>query len=426
VVQVAGLGYDFFVAQNGGEEQHGLHFRAAAGVFPALTCTVQATFRTARPPSEHGVVMNGTYLRDLRKPSFWEQSSGLVSGERIWDSPRASARSAGMLFWQQSIGEDVDVLLSPAPIHKHGGGMVDDVYSRPGDLYTKLVRAIGKRFKLSSYWGPMAGPASSRWIARATAEIMGMDIAPDLLFTYLPHLDYALQKHGPGGPKARKAFTELAGLLALLLDAAQKADYDILVFGDYAFEAARRPLYPNRLLRKKGFFKTREVRRRSYPDFHYSRAFAVADHQIAHVYVQREKDIENVAEALREMEGVERALIAEDMKDAGIAHPASGQVVLVAEDGAWFAYPWWEERGEAPDYAAHVDIHNKPGYDPAELFFGRLPFLVSTDATLVKGTHGKTGDGRKVAWATTLDLGDVPAGLLGLARRLKNYLESVP
>lgn len=426
IVQVAGLGYDFFVRNNGNDRWRGLCFRCAESVFPALTCTVQASFRTAQPPCKHGMVMNGVYMRHLRKPSFWEQSSRLVECARFWEPLRASGGSVGMLFWQQSLGEDVDVLLSPAPIHKHGGGMVDDVYSRPAGLYGRLVKAIGKRFRLSSYWGPLAGAASSRWIARATSAIMGMDVAPDLLLTYLPHLDYALQRHGPAGPKTQRAFAEITDLLVMLLEAAEKAGYEVVVFGDYAFAEARRPLYPNRLLWEKGLLATRRLGRRLYPDFHYSRAFAVADHEIAHVYVQRGEDIEETVAAFRAMKGIERVLAGDDLEDAGIGHPNCGEIVLAAEDGAWFAYPWWQKRREAPDYATHVDIHNKPGYDPAELFFGWLPFTVSTDARRVKGTHGRTGNGRKVAWAGTIGFDPVPTHLLGLAGSLKDYLEGKP
>jgi len=426
VIQVAGLGYDFFLRQNGGEAWEGLRFRPAASVFPALTCPVQASFRTAAPPSSHGMVFNGIWSRELRRPMFWEQSSGLVTGPRIWDGLREAGRRVGLLFWQQALGEDVDVLLSPAPIHKHHGGMIEDVYSRPPGLYGELIRRVGKALKLMSYWGPLASAKSSQWIAAATAEIMAtQELAPDLLLTYLPHLDYALLRHGPSGKKVPGTFFVVMQLLGSLRVAAQGAGYEVLVLGDYAFADVSKPVFPNRLLRERGLMATRSVRGALYPDFHYSRAFAVVDHEVAHVYVRDPADVPGVAKAFLEMDGVAEVLTGKAIADAGIGHANSGEIVLVAAEGCWFAYPWWTERRERPDYATHVDIHSKPGFDPCELFFGwPPPFAISTDATRVKGSHGRVGKGREVAWAATFDIGAAPGDLIGLAKAVQSVMRN--
>ncbi len=445
IVQVAGLGYDFFTRHNGGEEWEGLRFRPAASVFPALTCPVQASFRTAAPPSSHGMVFNGVWSRELRRPLFWEQSSALVQGPRIWQGPfgvppsgglqegtgegkdrlkaglHTQSKRVGLLFWQQSLGEDVDVLLSPAPIHKHHGGMIEDVYSRPPSLYGELVRRVGKAFKLMSYWGPLASAKSSQWIAAATAELMAMgDLAPDLLLTYLPHLDYALLRGGPAAKKTPGVFFDLIQLLGTLRDAARRNGYEMVASGDYAFADVTTPVFPNCLLRERGLMATRSVRGALYPDFHYSRAFAVVDHEVAHVYIRDPADVPAVADAFRQMDGVDEVLVGEALAAAGIGHPNSGEVVLVAAEGCWFAYPWWAERREQPDYATHVDIHSKPGFDPCELFFGwPPPFAISTDAARVKGSHGRVGKGREVAWAATFDIGAAPSDLIGLAKAVQ-------
>ncbi|HUT32309.1 MAG TPA: alkaline phosphatase family protein [Planctomycetota bacterium] len=424
IVQVAGLGYEFFLRQNGGEMWEGLRFCPAASVLPALTCPVQASFRTAAPPAQHGMVFNGVWSRELRRPMFWEQSSALVAGPRIWDGLREAGRRVGLLFWQQSLGEDVDVLLSPAPIHKHHGGMIEDVYSRPPGLYGELIRRVGKAFKLMSYWGPLASAKSSQWIAAATSAVMGMpEVAPDLLLAYLPHPDYALLRHGPSSRQAARALAEAMALASFLRERAGQEGYELLVFGDYAFADVSRPVYPNRLLRERGLMATRDVRGRLYPDFHTSRAFAVVDHEVAHVYIRDPADVPAVAEAFRQMEGVDGVLTGEALAAAGIAHPNSGEVVLVAAEGCWLAYPWWTERRERPDYATHVDIHSKPGFDPCELFFGwPPPFAISTDATRVKGSHGRVGKGREVAWAASFDLGTAPSDLIALARAVQSAM----
>ncbi|HPD16048.1 MAG TPA: alkaline phosphatase family protein [Planctomycetota bacterium] len=447
IIQVAGLGYDFLVRHHGGEAWEGLRFRPAASVFPALTCPVQASFRTAAPPGQHGMVFNGAWSRELRRPLFWEQSSALVQGPRIWEgtSPfavlpsgglqassaetedrlkaglQAKKKSVGLLFWQQSLGEGVDVLLSPAPIHKHHGGMIEDVYSRPPGLYAELIRRVGRAFKLMSYWGPLASGRSSQWIAAATGAVMGLaDVAPDLLLTYLPHLDYALLRHGPSSGQAARAFAETMALLSFLRQRAEQEGYEFLVFGDYAFADVSRPVFPNRLLRERGLMAARNVRGRLYPDLHASRAFAVVDHEVAHVYVRDQAEVPHVARVFEEMNGVDQVWTGQAIAEAGIAHPNSGEVVLVAEEGAWFAYPWWTARREQPDYATHVDIHSKPGFDPCELFFGwPPPFAVSTDAARVRGSHGRVGRGREVAWAASFDLGPAPSDLIGLAKAVQ-------
>ncbi|MFZ4395199.1 MAG: alkaline phosphatase family protein [Kiritimatiellia bacterium] len=424
VIQVAGLGAQF--AQQHGISCGGRPMRAMATVFPALTCPVQASFRTASLPAMHGVLANGRYDRMLRRTSFWEQSAGLVAGGRIWDGFRQRGRRVAMLFWQQSLGESADIILSPAPIHKHHGGMIDDCYGKPVDLYSRLCRAVGRPFRLSRYWGPMASPASSQWIAEATAALLLLpELAPDLCLTYLPALDYDLQRYGPDHPVAARAAQALRGQLALLEEAAARAGYDVLIFGDYAIAscAAGGAVFPNRALREAGLFATRSVRGRLYPDFHESRAFALCDHEVAQVYVREPCDVPAVRALLAALPGVEQALDAEGRKRRGLQHPEAGEIVLLAAEGQWLAYPWWGCRAEAPDYAAHVDIHSKPGYDPCELFFGWPPGTVSLNPARICGSHGRVDASRGVAWGSTLFRDDV-ADLLALAGRVANWTEN--
>ena len=325
-----------------------------------------------------------------------------------------------MLFWQQSLGEDADLVLSPAPIHKHHGGMIEAVYSQPPGLYDELVQRLGRRFKLSSYWGPLASRASSEWIADATSAIVGdHEMAPDLLLTYLPHLDYALLRHGPGSRQASVAFAELGGMLSRVLEAARSAGFEVLIIGDYAFADVRRVAFPNRLLRREGLLAVRRVRRRLYPDFHGSRAIAIVDHEIAHVYVRERSDAAAVADLLGGMEGVGEVLSGEALAAKGLDHPNAGEVVLVADEGWWFAYPWWERRSEEPDYATHVDIHNKPGFDPCELFFGWPPLTVSRNPAKVGGSHGRE---RPVAWAATFEPEPRGQSVVDLAAAMRDLL----
>jgi len=420
IVEAAALAWDLV---RGGDEFAGLTFRRADSVFPAVTCTVQASFRTASPPSAHGMVANGLYHRELRRVMFWEQSSALVSGERIWSAFRRRGGRVGMLFWQQGLGEDVDVVLSPAPIHKHHGGMIQDCYSRPAGLYGRLCELVGGPFKLRHYWGPTASAKAGDWIASATAALLGDEAAPDLCLTYLPTLDYDLQRFGPAHSRAAPAKEALRRQLVQLWAAAEPAGYEMIVFGDYAMGFVERAVLPNVALLAEGLLAVREVGGMLYPDFHTSRAFAMADHEIAHVYAADPAAAQQARAVLAGLDGVADVLDRTAQGELGIDHARSGELIAVADRGAWMAYPWWTDRRQGPDYAAHVDIHNKPGYDPCELFFGWPPMSVGRSPAKIRGSHGRVGPGREVAWGATFPLKTQPANLIELAKAVRDWVE---
>ncbi|MDI6774866.1 MAG: alkaline phosphatase family protein [Verrucomicrobiota bacterium] len=423
VIQIAGLGYDF-LARHGMSSFEGLVFRPMESSFPAVTCTAQAVFRTATPPTSNGMVGNGFMHDELQRPLFWDQSARWVQGPRVWDAWRRKGHTAGLLFWQQSLGESADLILSPAPIHKHHGGMIESFYSRPAGLYDRLARAVGSAFKLARYWGPLASARSSEWIASATAALLRLPEAPELLFTYLPALDYDLQRYGPASDRAGRAFDSLLDQILTIVSSARSAGYDLLLFGDYAIAAADRgAVFPNLALREAGLLSVRRVRGMAYPDFYASRAFAVADHEIAHVYVRGRGDDSTARRALENLDGVDRVMGPAEQKQAGLAHPRAGTFVAVAKEGRWLAYPWWSAAAEAPEFAARVDIHAKPGYDPCELFFGWPPFSISRNTSRIRGSHGRTGPGREVCWASTCVFDPGVATLADLAARAKNWLE---
>ena len=402
VIQVAGWGYAFS-QRLGLRELAGLPLRPMRPVFPALTCPAQATLRTGLPPAGHGVIANGFFDTALRKPFFWEQSSALVQGPRVWDDFRARGGTVGLAFFQQSLGEAVDQTVSPAPVHTHDGGMIMGCAGTPDTLYPSLVRHVGRAFSLHRYWGPLASVKSSEWIAEAVAGDLASPNAPDLYFAYLPGLDYDLQRFGPDHPKSARALAAVTRDLQLLFGAAQANGYEVAAFGDYAITPVTQgAVYPNRALREAGLFAVRGVRDMRYPDFHHSQAFALADHQVALVTCPDPAARARAAEVLRALDGVDLVLDRSRQAEFGAAHPRAGDLMLVAKPGAWFAYPWWTEAREAPDYAAHVDIHNKPGSDPCELWFGRTPFRTSLDTARIRGTHGLAGAGCETAFLSTL------------------------
>ncbi len=418
LLQVAGLGYNFLANSLGKAEVGGLTAKPMAGLFPALTCPVQATMRTAALASNHGIVGNGFFSTELWRPLFWEQSSRLVQGPRIWDDLRSRGGTVGQLFIQQSLGPDADAVYSPAPIHKHHGGMILDSIALPQRLHTRLHKELGV-FPLQSYWGPLASVRSSRWIAAATENVMAYE-RPDLLYSYIPHLDYAIQRYGPDSDAARKACRQIDAVLTRLVT--QSHGYNVIIFGDYPITAATGVVFPNKVLLRHGWLRTRQVKQMLYPYLAGSQAFCVVDHQITHVHVWDKGVMQAVRESLQALEGVDRVLDGPAKAEVGIDHPRSGDLVLVAKRGYWFDYRWWDSPREAPDYATHVDIHNKPGYDPCELFFGWPPMRVSQDPSRIRGTHGRLDENEPVAFASNIEVPDHPRTLLELACSIRTLL----
>ena len=398
VLEVAALGADL-LAQANVQTLAGLPVQRMAPVFPAVTCTAQATLRTALAPAAHGMWANGRYFRETMSTAFWNQSAGLVHGERVWSQARQQGARVGLYFFQQSLGEAADEIVSPAPIHTHGGGLIMATYQKPSG-----VLGIENPVPLWRYWGPLASPKAGWGIVQALMQRLARGDAPELLFAYLPTLDYDLQRFGPDHPRAAASLRLAIAQIEALAAAARRQGYAVVIAGDYAIEAVQpgadfeAVAFPNRALRASGLFATRAVRAMAYPDFYRSRAVAVCDHQVALLYVLDASAASAACDTLSALPQVERLL------------PGPGgegpDWIAVARPGCWFAWPWWREQAEAPDYAAHVDIHNKPGFDPCELFFGRVPWRISQDVRRVRGTHGRAqGPGTAVAYASEVALG---------------------
>jgi predicted AlkP superfamily pyrophosphatase or phosphodiesterase len=345
-------------------------WRAELGtVLPAVTCTVQSTFLTGAPPREHGIVGNGWYFRDLGEVLLWRQHNALVGGEKLWHAARAAhpGFTVANICWWYAMGADVDWTVTPRPIYYADGRKAPDCYTYPASLRDELTGRLGT-FPLFTYWGPGAGLASSQWICRAAAQIMATH-HPDLTLVYVPHLDYDLQRFGPSAPQAATAAAELDGVLAPLLDAALGRGATVVALSEYGITEARKPVDINRMLRSERLLKVYTQDGMEYLDPWTSKAFAVADHQVAHVYVADPADLEAVRALCAKLPGVSEVLDAQGKAAHGLDHARAGELVLVAEPDAWFTYYYWLDDARAPDFARLVEIHRKPGYDPAELFF---------------------------------------------------------
>jgi len=385
-----------------------------AGVVPAVTCTAQASALTGVPPSEHGIVGNGWLHRDTGEIRFWLQSNALLGARPVYAEARARARERGIpftaakLFWWFNQGADVDLSVTPKPFYGCDGAKVFAVHGQPAALPMDLQRALGP-FPFPGFWGPLAGRASTEWIAAAAARVL-REHRPTFTLVYLPHLDYDLQRHGPDAADTPARVAEVDAAAGLVLDAATEVGAEVVAFSEYGLLPVSRFMRPNRVLRRDRFLAVRDGPFGETIDAYESRAVAVCDHQVAHVYVRDEADRGAVRALFEARDEVARVFEGDARREAGLDHERAGDLVVLARPDAWFAYPYWLDDRRAPDFARTVDIHRKPGYDPLELFVDpriRWPKLrvarrllrkklgfryrmdvVPLDPSLVKGSHG--------------------------------------
>jgi predicted AlkP superfamily pyrophosphatase or phosphodiesterase len=384
---------------------------AVKPVLPAVTCSAQATYLTGLPPSQHGVVANGWYNRELAEHHFWKQSNHLVQGEKIWETLRRETPgfTCAKLFWWFNMYSSADYSITPRPMYPADGRKVFDVYSSPPSIRDQIKRDLGE-FPFPTFWGPMAGIASSRWIADSAKWIEERH-QPSLSLVYLPHLDYNLQRLGLDLPAVAPDLTAIDDIVGDLLTFFEGKGCQVILISEYGITSVDQPVYLNRVFRQHGWITVKDELGREILDLGASRACAIADHQAAHVYVNDPSILEQVGNVLRHTPGVERVLDKSALRAEGLDHERAGDFVVLADPRSWFSYYYWEDDAKAPDFARCVDIHRKPGFDPVELFFNphlrapkakaafrllqkKLGFrmlmdLIPLDATLVKGSHGR-------------------------------------
>lgn len=356
--------------------------------FPAVTCPVQATVTTGMHPSEHGIIANGWMDRESYQVSFWEQNANLVRAPRIWDILSGSGLKTAVLFWQHTLYANSDVIVTPKPIHLDNE-LVLWCYSKPIGFYEEIAGQIGE-FDLMSYWGPLASRKSSQWIASCAMHTLEK-WRPNLLMVYLPQADYSAQRFGPVSAEVDSDITFVDGLVGSMVAKTEELgiakDTTFVVFSEYAFNEVRRSVSLNVRLRDAGLLAVRRIKGREYADYEHSRAFAVADHQLAHIYVKAGY-VDEVKSALGRIEGIASVLDERGKKERRISSDRSGELVALADSDAWFNYYWWYDSTHAPPFAYNVDIHRKPGYDPLELFLDHRSRTVSMDTGLIRGSHG--------------------------------------
>jgi predicted AlkP superfamily pyrophosphatase or phosphodiesterase len=380
-------------------------------VTPAVTCTAQATFLTGRLPRDHGIVGNGWYFRELAQVSFWKQANQLVQAEKVWETARRRDPSCtcAKMFWWYNMYSSADWSVTPRPLYPADGRKILDVYSEPADLRDRLKAELGP-FPFFSFWGPKADITSSEWIANASA-LVDRWYSPTLLLVYLPHLDYDLQRWGPSDPRIRGQVRAIDEICGRLITQCRERGRRVMLLSEYGLVDVNRPVHINRELRAAGLVAIRDELGTDALDAGASAAFAVADHQVAHVYVRDPGRVAEVQRVLERVDGIDMVLDRPRQAHLGLDHERSGELVAIAAADAWFTYYYWLDDRRAPDFARTVDIHRKPGYDPAELFLDpSLRFakariaatlarkalglrylleVIPLDATLVRGSHGR-------------------------------------
>jgi len=422
-----------------------------APAFPAVTCTAQSNYLTGATPTQHGIVGNGWYNRELSEIQFWKQSNHLVQSPKIWDELRKQSEivnrksSIVNLFWWFNLHSRADYSITPRPMYSADGRKIFDVYTWPYSIRTEIKRDLGE-FPFFGFWGPAAGiktpqgagDAATRWIA-GSAKWIETKYTPTLNLVYLPHLDYNLQRYGPyamerGCPQPQHSQTsgcaagedtrapqinpaiipDLQAIDAVggdLIQFFSRRGVRVALLSEYGITNVDTPVHLNRIFRQHGWLTVKDELGLEILDAGASRVFAVADHQVAHIYLKDASLEKSVREILGKTDGVESVLGKTEKIAAGIDHPRAGDLIAVAPENAWFSYYYWLDDTRAPDFARTVDIHRKPGYDPVELFldpniplpklkiawrllqkqlgFRMLMDVVPLDATLVKGSHGR-------------------------------------
>jgi predicted AlkP superfamily pyrophosphatase or phosphodiesterase len=385
-------------------------------VTPAVTCSAQATFMTGTLPQDHGIVGNGWLFRDQMEVLLWRQSNRLVGGEKIWEAgKRRDPRfTCANMFWWYNMASSHDVGATPRPIYKADGRKLPDCYTVPAQLRERLTERLGP-FPLFQFWGPATTIASTRWIAEATKLVM-IEHDPTLTLAYLPHLDYDLQRFGPNEthPAVRQSLIDIDAVAGDLADAARASGRSVVILSEYGITPVDRPIHINRALRDAGLLIVREEDGGELLDPTASRAFALSDHQIAHIYVAEPELLPKVRSLVEGLPGVEYVYRGDEKKLIGLDHPRSGELIAMADVHSWFTYYYWKDDRRAPDFARTVEIHRKPGYDPVELFlnpaiavpkaaigkrlllrklgFRTLMDVIPLDASLVRGSHGRLTD----------------------------------
>jgi predicted AlkP superfamily pyrophosphatase or phosphodiesterase len=386
------------------------HLSKIKPTLPAVTTSAQSCYVTGKYPRDHGIVGNGWYDRTDAEVKFWKQSNHLVGSPKIWDAAKKKDPNftCAKMFWWYNMYSSADYSVTPRPQYHADGVKAPDCYSNPPELRDELQEVLGT-FPLFNFWGPNANIKSTQWIADASIHV-DKKYNPTLNLIYLPHLDYCLQKFGVDFNKISKELLEIDRVIQELIEYFETTNAHVILLSEYGINNVTEPIHINRILREHDCIAIREEQGLELLDAGASKAFAVSDHQIAHIYVKNTQDKKEIKSILQAIPGVAKVLDAKEIESNHLNHERTGDFVLIADTDKWFTYYYWLDDAKAPDFARCVDIFKKPGYDPVEMFmdpknpwiklragyklarkltgFRYLMDVIPLDASLVKGSHG--------------------------------------
>ena len=394
--------------------------------FPALTCSVQSSILTGTYPEEHGIIANGYYDKIYKQIHFWDQPCNLVKKPQIWDVLKKNNPDlkTAVLFWQNTLFANSDIVITPKPIHLENN-FVMWCYSKPLGFYEEMVKELGE-FDLKWYWGPFVSIESSKWIINAT-KITIKNYNPDLVLTYIPHLDYAGQKYGPESSEFENSILEVDKLIGDLMGflESDNMDYEIMIISEYGFNQVNNSVSPNTILNENSLLHTRIIGGKKYIDYELSKAFAMCDHQIAHIFIK--PGFENTVTSIFEKKDIGNIFNKKEQLKLHINNERSGDIILTSKKNSWFNYHWWTDEKYAPDFTFSVDIHRKPGFDPLELFLDIKTKKISHNTSLIHGSHGIIDElaGKLPIIGTTIIEKKLPDNIemVNILPKIVNFLE---
>lgn len=332
--------------------------------FPCLAAPSFATLMTGAGADSHGIVGDAFYDRDARRVLARPFSDHDVAGSKLWDRLRAARPGSRSLAWFTPNLHDADVDLA-AWID------ADDVLTtRPDDLTAELTRRFGP------YPAPRTDPTgeplglnATAWILRTAAATIAAE-KPEFAVVRIPYLGQVARRYGPDGREASRAVRELERHLGPFLTALP-ANSLVVAATESVATPVLEPLYPNLVLHGLGFLALDP-----HPDggldvdLNASAAFAVADHQLCHIYINDPSVTATIASTFAGAAdfGIAAVVTGARRRRYGLDHPHAGDVVLIATPERWFAPDWWQrdaERPARPERGSGLALGSEP--DPAKV-----------------------------------------------------------